>query len=881
MTARSEIFIAPEEEKVVNIKDVKTCSLEKALVGVKFLEKTRDVTQIVVDTHLGYANGRMTAEQWLDENENEWYHLDHMLASRPWSTAKDDPTPFPFKEVTNAMRAAEGPWIGDERILAPEPSRGLAEGEVLTHVRQPPYYPPGQRVILFTPEFGSAKSYDQEAWKLLEPEDDCDIWICSWQGWASMDEMINQVCRKLLSFADAVSTVWYGHSAGALVAYEMLKKFESFHTPNLPVALVVSGCPAPHLFSSSYKATTKFPWMKKYKNRGDFDDLPFEHANVLREQFQMDLKGSPTNAQRLCFLGDYRMVSKYKCNHKKENMKVIQPILAFTAHGDRLVAEDSVKAWEECSAEGFELVNLDEDEISDHGYAKRPVNEIIRKVNEWGKKYKLDKDIDSLLKQPNCDIGPTDGGIPNKCDFLVVGAGIMGVHSASHAAQAGFDTICIDRDDRIGGIWNYYANKYSQVNTSEIGYRLVTQTGAGSRPNKDHSPKHDILRDIYIVAAKAKGSFRCKKDVTKVDKNQDGTYTVYGKYLDADKTFKIIAKSVCFAVNRRIGRRRNVTWPGDEDFLGDIRYGYANEVLGLDFWGKRTIVVGAGAFAFENLRTSLEHGSRHSTILGRRAGTTCPKWIDIIAFIRPLDANYNTNRVANALSFECWRKCYEDANLPTPECWAEGLLKPHNHTVSVSDIAFIGGHHGMVALDVGEIKAINPGGDRVDYVDGRDRYVDIIIKATGFHLNEDVAQMTGIKKMYPWGQLDFNLFYQAEPLLDGGQFGSVKGVKGDETGELEKNAAIWTKGAAKFKELGLPDVLSPNGNPFGSGYMGTVLQQSLLQTWLLENPQQQKDVPSWAGAPPTPADMTWASSQAAGTALITQRIVKSILEADP
>mmetsp|Transcript_62490 Transcript_62490/g.108852 ORF Transcript_62490/g.108852 Transcript_62490/m.108852 type:complete len:569 (-) Transcript_62490:30-1736(-) len=564
-----------------------------------------------------------------------------------------------------------------------------------------------------------------------------------------------------------------------------------------------------------------------------------------------------------------------------DHMKLVIPILAFATDGDELVAEDSIQAWNDCSAEGFELVNLDDDDISGHGYARRPCREMIRSINELGSKYKLEKNIDNLLNEPRCDIGPTDGDVPDKCDFVVVGAGIMGVFATADAAQNGFDTICIERDDKIGGIWYYYANQFSQVNTSEIGYRLVTQTGAGSRPNKDHSPKHDILRDIYIVAAKAKGSFRCKKDVTKVDKNQDGTYTVYGKYLDADKTFKIIAKSVCFAVNRRIGRRRNVTWPGDEDFLGDIRYGYANEVLGLDFWGKRTIVVGAGAFAFENLRTSLEHGSRHSTILGRRAGTTCPKWIDIIAFIRPLDANYNTNRVANALSFECWRKCYEDANLPTPECWAEGLLKPHNHTVSVSDIAFIGGHHGMVDLDVGEIKSFNPIGDRVNYFDGREKLVDIIIKSTGFHLQDEVPKICGIHKMYPWAQLDFNMFYQAEPLLDGGQFGSSKGQMGDETGELQATMEMWMKGAAKFKELGLPDILTPKANPFGSGYMGFVLQQCYFQTWLLQNPETQKEMYSWAGAPPTPAHMMWASSMGTGTMVITQRLVKSILEADP
>jgi len=887
--ATSEVAIAPEEEEVVKISDVKAVSLEKALTGVNFMAQQGVVMQRVVDIQLAYANGRTTSEQWLDENENEWYHLDHMLASRPWSKAKDDPFPYPFKECTNAMRKAEGPWIGDERTLAPEPSRGWAEGDVLTHVRQPPYYPPGRRVILFTPEFGTPHSYDHEAWKLLQPEDDCDIWICSWQGWTSFEEMKNQVCRKLLSFADGVSTVWYGHSAGALVAYEMLKKFESFHTPNLPVALVVSGCPAPHLFSSSYKPSVKFPWLKKIRFGSDFDNLEWEQIQVLVDEFQMAFEEMPSQEQRSCFCGDSRLLSKYRCNHKKENLKLADgiPILAFSSDGDSLVSRDSVEAWSECSAEGFEMIDLSEGDNSEsvcdsgHGYAWKPVDDIIRKINEWGSKWKLEKDLNKLLALPKCDVGPTDGDMPDKIGFLVVGAGIMGVNCAADAVANGIDTIVLDRYKTIGGIWSYYANKYSQVNSSEIGYRLVTQTGAGSRPNKDHSPKHDILRDIYTVAARAKGCFRLQKDVTKVEKNPDATYTVHIKCLATDRTFKVIAKSVTFAVNRRIGKRRDVAYPNEDKFLGENRYGYANEVLGLDFWGKRTIVVGAGAFAFENLRTSLEHGARHCTILGRRAGTTSPKWIDIIAYLRPTDENFVTNRVANALSFECWRKCYTDAHLPTPECWDEGLLKPHNHTVSVSDIAFIGGHHRMVDLDVGEIKTFMPSGDSVKYFDGREKLVDIIIKSTGFHLQDEVPKICGNHKMFPWGQLDFNMFYQAEPLLDGGQFGSSKGKMGDETGELQAQMDMWVKGAEKFREMGLPDILTPKANPFGSGYMGYVLQQVYFQTWLLQNEEQQKEMFEWAGEPPTPAHMMWASAQGAGMAVINQRLVKSILEADP
>ena len=32
------------------------------------------------------------------------------------------------------------------------------------------------------------------------------------------------------------------------------------------------------------------------------------------------------------------------------------------------------------------------------------------------------------------------------------------------------------------------------------------------------------------------------------------------------------------------------------------------------------------------------------TLLGRRDGTTCPKWVDMLAFLRPLDESLQTNK---------------------------------------------------------------------------------------------------------------------------------------------------------------------------------------------------------------------------------------------
>mmetsp|Transcript_8515 Transcript_8515/g.13847 ORF Transcript_8515/g.13847 Transcript_8515/m.13847 type:complete len:201 (-) Transcript_8515:225-827(-) len=193
-------------------------------------------------------------------------------------------------------------------------------------------------------------------------------------------------------------------------------------------------------------------------------------------------------------------------------------------------------------------------------------------------------------------------------------------------------------------------------------------------------------------------------------------------------------------------------------------------------------------------------------------------------------------------------------------------------------MAFIGRCYGLVDLQVGEIKTFRQDGQGVFFKDGSQKEVDIVIKATGFHLNQDVPKITGYSKMYPWGNVEFNMFYQAEPLLDGGQFGSAKGKVDDETGELQDVMATFIKGAQKFKEMNLPNILETKANPFGSGYVGGMLVNTHFMTYLFENQEKQKDLIDVSGTPFIQVDRLWASSIATGFGIITKRLVDTILK---
>lgn len=822
-----------------SIESVMKTEEVKAMTG---LTKHAEFLREAADHQRAKAAQRWTADRWLDENEREWYAMDRMICSRPWAEKKDTPFKYTFREATEQMREAEGKFMGDnhERFASTRSDWGLCP--VITQALVPPEFPPAHRVLLFTPEFGSDTSFNMEQWNYLEPQDKVDLWVVCWQGWTVFDDMIKQVTQHVLSFGDGANTVWFGQGMGAIIAYEVLKRIENenIQTSTLPVALVVSDCPAPHLFAGTYKPYNAEGWADKVK---ELDKVQQDVVNA-----------------------DVGMMLFYDFSKHNESRKLLIPIVACCHESADInfADPDNVKEWEEYAKEGeFELVEVGEAEEFDtymdgKGYAYEvdptvlgSISEMYTKHNRWN------------VDRVNPDIGPTDTAIPEMSDIAIVGCGISGIYMGSFLSKRGKSIIMFERYHAIGGVWQFYANNYSRVNTSEVGYRIrdrVTKDTIWGRVNEDHTPRHDILQDIFTLAHDhLYGKIRLNMDVYKVTKLADEKYEVKARNVKDGSEHKTIAKVVSFFVNRRIGKRRDVNYENAENFRGKILYGYGNDVKDKDFWDKTVVIVGAGAFAFENVRTVFEHGARYVTLLGRRDGTTCPKWIDMIAFLRPLDPFYNVNKAGSMISFEAWQNVYNDAGLQTPQCWREGLLKPHNHTISVSDICYIAGYHGCFTIKTGEIAKCRDDGLGVDLKDGRTIDVNIIIRCTGFHLNDEVTKITGYQKMQPYGLLDYNLNYMAEPLLDGGQFGSAKGSSAVNT-QFNVSEQDFLMGVEKFKRLGFDDKhVQGTANPFGSGQGGPIHQQSLFFNYLIDNPDVQKAMLNKGGEAPQEVVNLWNS----------------------
>jgi hypothetical protein len=180
-----------------------------------------------------------------------------------------------------------------------------------------------------------------------------------------------------------------------------------------------------------------------------------------------------------------------------------------------------------------------------------------------------------------------------------------------------------------------------------------------------------------------------------------------------------------------------------------------------------------GAFAVENARTALEGGARHVTVVCRRHGTVCPKIIDYLNFATPYDAAFKHDKKSNFRNMMYWKKMYELSGATQPECWM-GKVKHEGHTISVSDIWFVGHHLKKIATLTGAITGMTETGVIVS--DGRHIEADVVVNCVGFERNGSVAKtLCGYSETTNINFVDKDFMYLADAYIDDDAFNSFFG----------------------------------------------------------------------------------------------------------
>ncbi|MEX1329280.1 MAG: FAD-dependent oxidoreductase [Desulfobacterales bacterium] len=357
--------------------------------------------------------------------------------------------------------------------------------------------------------------------------------------------------------------------------------------------------------------------------------------------------------------------------------------------------------------------------------------------------------------------------LPDKVDVVIVGAGVTGIYAANKLLENKISFCIVDKKDIIGGIWSEYANSTSQVNTSEGAYRIIEKK---MRTNRDHSTTREILEDISQLSRNISDHLFLNTEVDRIDK-LDNSYQI--NMTRGQKKHTVKSRGVILAINDRVGTPREINWENQSSYQGQIISGISNAADDFDWQNKNVAIIGMGAFAVENARTALEGGARHVTVVCRRHGTVCPKIIDYLNFTTPYDENFKHDKKSNMRNMLFWKKLYDQSGATQPECWM-GKIKHDGHTISVSDIWFIGHYLKKIETITGTMTGMYEDGVIVDH---QHRVAaDVVVNCVGFHRNASkVKEICNYKEMYNNNYVDKDFMYLADAYIDDDAFNSLFG----------------------------------------------------------------------------------------------------------
>ena len=120
-----------------------------------------------------------------------------------------------------------------------------------------------------------------------------------------------------------------------------------------------------------------------------------------------------------------------------------------------------------------------------------------------------------------------------------------------------------------------------------------------------------------------------------------------------------------------------------------------------------------------------------------------------------------------------WKKLYDRSGATQPECWPR-KIKHEGHTISVSDIWFIGHFLNKIETITGNISSVYENGVIVD--DKQHIDADVVVNCVGFYRNSPlVKDLCDYKEMYNINYLDKDMVYIADAYIDDDAFNSFFG----------------------------------------------------------------------------------------------------------
>ncbi|MBG0830943.1 thioesterase [Planomonospora sp. ID67723] len=226
------------------------------------------------------------------------------------------------------------------------------------------------RLVCFAHAGGSATAYRE--WPALLP-DSVELYAVQLPGRAdrftepfpeSLDALAAEIAGELAPLMDRRFAL-FGHSMGALLAYEVTRLLET-GGPG-PARLFVSGCSAPHE-----------RWERRRLSEYDDDRLVSELARLGGTESEILAHRAMREVVLPYVRGDFRLIENHR---SRPGPPLRTPISALVGEADPVVTAAQAKSWEACTASGFSLTTFPGDHFYLQPMRERVVAEVVQMMS--------------------------------------------------------------------------------------------------------------------------------------------------------------------------------------------------------------------------------------------------------------------------------------------------------------------------------------------------------------------------------------------------------------------------------------------------------------------------------------------------------------------
>lgn len=179
----------------------------------------------------------------------------------------------------------------------------------------------------------------------------------------TFDDAVTNICGHIMSRSNGHPCFLFGHSMGALLAYEVVRKFNSFEENIVK-----------HLFLSAVKTPSD------YINQNNHLLSDDQIINRLKQYDGMpqEIYTYPEllNAILPIIRADFRLLGTF--DNKRDFFPLKQSVTVFGGSRDPFVSLDELRAWEHYTLGGFALHYFD----GGHFYLNECKQDIIKIMNE-------------------------------------------------------------------------------------------------------------------------------------------------------------------------------------------------------------------------------------------------------------------------------------------------------------------------------------------------------------------------------------------------------------------------------------------------------------------------------------------------------------------